>query len=426
MAKIKFTDAWIKAKLADRPAKRTDYFSAGYPGLCLTVGPRSATWYYFTRVDGTVNRLRLGQYGSPENPTMLYSDACKAADKLEQAKEQGEHPKAVQARQTAEKRQARAIDHARIIENVAEAWQDYHLPDVKPQTRAMYQRAIGRVLERFEGRDISTITRGELIRLLDRVKARTKSGANHLAATIRLLFAYAFDRLELENNPAAGLKNPARLKSRERILDRREIRIVWRACELAGYPWGDALRFQLCTGQRIGEVGDIRRDDVADGYWKLSRNKTSKRIDVYLADHAAAILAGCPDFGDKAPFFSASTSNGQPVALRADAFSHAMSRHIRPRLEQVAEELDLAPIAEHWTPHDLRRTVRSGLTGWAGVFPDIAERTINHAVGGMRAVYDHADYRPHVTEALKAWDAELGRILAGEQATVVPMRRASA
>ena len=423
MAKIKFTDAWIKAKVKNPPGKRTDYFSASYPGLCLTVGPRSATWYYFTRVDGKVTRLKLGQYGRPDAPAMRYTDAAKAADRIEEAKEQGEHPKAVQARQRTEKRQAREIDHARLIENVAEAWQEHHLPDVKPQTRAMYRRAVGRIVERFEGRDISTISRGELVRLLDRVKARTKSGSNHLAATMRLLFGYAFDRLELENNPAAGLKNPARMKSRDRILDRRELRIVWKACELAGYPHGHALRFQICTGQRIGEVGGIRRNDIADGYWKLSRTKTGKRIDVFLAGHASAILADCPDFGDRAPFFSAAEVDGEMNPLPPDGFHNALARHVRPRLEQAAEEVGLPPIEEHWTPHDLRRTVRSGLTGWCGIFPDIAERTINHAIGGIRAVYDHADYRLHVAEALKAWDAELGRILAGKQATVTPIKR---
>src|SRR5699024_10313036 len=102
--------------------------------------------------------------------------------------------------------------------------------------------------------------------------------------------------------------------------DRRELRIVWRACELAGYPFGHALRFQICTGQRIGEVGGILRSDVADGFWRLSRTKTGKRIDVYLADHAAAILEDCPDFGDKAPFFSAS---GGKIGLRADGFHNA-------------------------------------------------------------------------------------------------------
>lgn len=425
MAKIKFTDAKVQSLIRKPPAKRTDYFSQSYPGLCLTVGKRTSTWYYFTRVDGKVTRLKLGHYGRLDNPTMRYTDAARQADKIEEAKEQGEHPKAVQARQRTEKQQARAVDHARLIENVAEAWQDHHLPDVKPQTRAMYRRAVGRILERFEGRDVSTISRGELIRLLDRVKTKSKSGSNHLAATMRLMFGYAFDRLELENNPAAGLKNPARVKSRDRILNRAEIRIVWQACESAGYPFGHALQFALCTGQRIGEVGSIARNDVADGYWQLSKTKTGNRIDVFMASHAQLILDDCPDFGDAAPFFSAAEVHGEPNPLPADGWHNAMKRHIRPRLEDAAAELGLPPITDHWTPHDLRRTVRSGLTGWAGVFPDIAERTINHAIGGVRAVYDHADYRPHVAQALQAWDDELGRILKGEKAKVTPIRKSA-
>jgi integrase len=229
--------------------------------------------------------------------------------------------------------------------------------------------------------------------------------------------------LELSSNPAAGIKNPAKVKPRDRILDRSEIRIVWEASQRAGYPYGHALRFQLCTGQRIGEVGGILRSDVEGDFWRLSRTKTGKRIDVFLAGHAREILDNCLDFGHKAPYFSAS---GGKAGLRADGFHNALNRHVRPLLDDVADELELPRIADHWTPHDLRRTVRSGLTGWCGVFPDIAERTINHAVGGIRAVYDHADYRPHIAEALQAWDQELGRILAGRDAEVVPMRRGTA
>lgn len=420
MAKIKFTQERIKSLAKQPHSKRTDYFSEGFPGLCLTIGPRSTSWYYFARVDGKLTRLRLGEW-----PDMLYSEAKAEAEDVDKAIEQGKHPKSEQARQRTEKRHARAIDHARLFDNVAEAWKKHHLPEVKPQTQAMYKRAVRRLLEDFEGRDIATITRGELIRLLDRIKAQTKSGiaANHLAATTRMLWAYAYDRLELENNPAAGLKNPARVKSRERILSRSEIRTVWRACEMAGYPHGHALRLALCTGQRIGEIGDIRRYDLEEDYWRLSRNKTEKRIDVFLAEHARAILDDCPNFGDSAPFFSAS---GGKIGLRPDGFHLALKRHVRPRLDNAAEELGLPKIQDHWTPHDLRRSVRSGLTGWAGVFPDIAERTINHSIGGIRAVYDHADYRPHIAAALEAWDLELGRILAGEAAAVMPIRAESA
>ena len=420
MAKIKFTDKGIKA-LAGKPhPRRTDYFDAAYPGLCLTIGPRAAVWYVFRRIDGKLVRLRIGAW-----PEYGIKSARTEAGEIEETIAKGTHPKTRQARQKAEKSHARQVDHARLFDNAVTAWQEHHLSGLADQTQTMYKRACRRLLEEFKGRDIATIRRGELVRFLDGLKAASGSGvpANHAAATIRLLFGYAVDRLELETNPAAGLKNPAKVKSRDRVLSRAEIRIVWRAAEMAGYPFGHAVRFQLCTGQRIGEIGDIRRDDVDGEFWKLSRNKTSKRIDVYLAKHARAILDDCPDFGDDAPFFSAS---GGKIGLRPDGFHLALKRHIRPRLDDAADELGLPRMREHWTPHDLRRSVRSGLTGWAGVFPDIAERTINHAITGIRSVYDHADYRAHVAEALKAWDAELGQILAGTDATVTPIRRAQA
>ena len=417
MPKIKVTQKKIEALVRTPHGRQTDYTDQLTAGLCFRMGPRGGVWYFLRRVDGRLYRVKLGSW-----PTMGIKQARDAVAEHEQAIAEGRHPKAEAARKRAEKSHARNVDESRLLENVAEAWMKRHLPGLKPQTRSMYQRAVQRLIAAFPGRSIETVTRGELVRVLDSVKAESDSGvpANHLAATIRLMWRYAHDRLELEQNPAIDLKNPAITKSRQRVLDRAEIRIVWTACEWAGYPFGHAIRFQLCTGQRIGEVGDIRRNEVTDGYWRLSRNKTAKRIDVYLAGLAQAILDDCADYGDDTPYFSAS---GGEIGLRPDGFHNALNRHIRPRLDDAAAELDLPPITEHWTPHDLRRTVRSGLTGWAGVFPDIAERTINHSIGGIRAVYDHADYRPHVSQALQAWDDELARILLGEQVTVRPIRR---
>src|SRR5690606_5656473 len=134
------------------------------------------------------------------------------------------------------------------------------------------------------------------------------------------------------------------------------------------------------------------------------------RIDIYLSEHARAILADCPDFGKRAPYFTIDGDKG----IHPDRWNKAIPRHNAPRIAEAAEALGLDPITEHWTPHDLRRTVRTGLTGWCvGVSPDDAERVLNHSIGGLRAVYDHADYKPHVTDALAAWDQELTRILDG-------------
>ncbi|MCR6651806.1 MAG: tyrosine-type recombinase/integrase [Cellvibrionaceae bacterium] len=311
-----------------------------------------------------------------------------------------------------------------FFQNAAAEWIEHHckINRLKPKTVAMYKAAIQKLTTAFYGRDISTIQHAELLRLLDVIQAKRVAGAvaNHTATTTRLLFRWARGRLGLAQDPTEGLRNPARIRRRDRTLTRDEIRVLWRACDAAGYPWGHALRLQMLTGQRIGEIGAIRRSDVDGDFWIMSRNKTEKRIDIFLTKTAKAILAECPNFGAGAAYFSASAGSS---GLRSDVFNNALKRHIRPRLEAAALELGLDPIAQHWTPHDIRRSVRSGLTGWAGVFPDVAERTLNHALSGIRSNYDFADYLGHVADALRKWEGELLRILAGEAPVVVPFNR---
>jgi integrase len=67
---------------------------------------------------------------------------------------------------------------------------------------------------------------------------------------------------------------------------------------------------------------------------------------------------------------------------------------------QRKEELDhKLPGIEPWTLHDLRRTARS-LMSRAGVRPDIAERVLGHAIGGIAGVYDRHRYDAEKADAL--------------------------
>jgi integrase len=414
MPAIKMTAKGLEALVAKPHARRIDYFDSARGGLCLTIGPKASSWYLFKRIDKRLTRLKLGEW-----PSMGLLDARRAADDTDRTVEEGKHPKAEQARQRVAVTEARQIDLNRIVRTAAAAWAKHHLPTVAPTTAADYARALEEFVAAFGERDMTTLTRGEIKRFLDQVNARSGTAANRCAVVIRLLFQYAEDRFDLPANPTATLKNPAKQAIRSRVLDRSEIRIVWRAAELAGYPWGDCLRLALCTGQRIGEVGGILRGDVdGDGYWTQTRNKSDRRIDLFMAKHASAILVGCPDYGRGLPYFSASADkDGNPLPLRSDAWSHALARHIEPRLKIAAVELKLPVISAPWTCHDLRRTVRTGLTGWCHITPDTAERVLNHAIGGLRSVYDWSDYRPHVRVALVEWDRELERILAGQPPT---------
>jgi integrase len=55
-----------------------------------------------------------------------------------------------------------------------------------------------------------------------------------------------------------------------------------------------------------------------------------------------------------------------------------------------------------FTPHDLRSTARSHLAE-LGVNPIVAERCLNHSLGGLVAVYDQHDYLTERRHALELW-----------------------
>ena len=60
-----------------------------------------------------------------------------------------------------------------------------------------------------------------------------------------------------------------------------------------------------------------------------------------------------------------------------------------------------------WTPHDLRRTGRTGLAK-LGIQSHIAERLVNHAVPGMEGVYNVHDYAAEKRLAWEKWAEFVG------------------
>ncbi len=68
-----------------------------------------------------------------------------------------------------------------------------------------------------------------------------------------------------------------------------------------------------------------------------------------------------------------------------------------------------------WTPHDLRRTMRTGLSA-CRVAPHVAELAIGHTKKGIIAVYDQHGFEPEVQAAFEAWERRL-LVLAATDAT---------
>ena len=85
------------------------------------------------------------------------------------------------------------------------------------------------------------------------------------------------------------------------------------------------------------------------------------------------------------------------------------------------QRLDSLSKVTGWHLHDLRHTVRTNLSR-LGVREDIAERVINHAVGGkMGNVYNHWEFAAEKAAALQAWADFVDGLAYG--ATAAPARR---
>ncbi len=79
-----------------------------------------------------------------------------------------------------------------------------------------------------------------------------------------------------------------------------------------------------------------------------------------------------------------------------------------------------------FTPHDLRRTCRTGLAE-IGIDDVVAERVLGHKLVGILGTYNVHAYDTEKRAALEKWERHIRRIVGievEESGKVIPLRRA--
>ena len=150
----------------------------------------------------------------------------------------------------------------------------------------------------------------------------------------------------------------------------------------------------------------MRWDDVVEGEWIIRSEKREKGTAGSLVLPKAAL-----DIINAQPRFA---SNPHIFAGKGDKYMGGESKR------KADFDAKLTGVA-HFTLHDLRRTARS-LMSRAGVRPDIAERVLGHAQGGVLGIYDRHQYRDEKAHALNAL-AGLIETIINPSDKVVPIRR---
>jgi integrase len=100
------------------------------------------------------------------------------------------------------------------------------------------------------------------------------------------------------------------------------------------------------------------------------------------------------------------------VLPNADASAPADPKYITRSVARCLKRFKKHGVAA-FTPHDLRRTGRTGLAR-LGVKADIAERVLNHARERIEATYDVHEYVDEKREALQTWAKYLAELRDGQ------------
>lgn len=240
----------------------------------------------------------------------------------------------------------------------------------------------------------------DVIRAIDKMRERgIRAEANHALRVMKRVFRYARSRRYIERSPVAEIGTDAAggpEKPRARALSRDELSAFLKSMTDADIHQADrlALRILIATLCRIGELVKARWEnvDLEDGVWTIPDEDAKVRaIDVPLAPAVAGwfkelkVLAGGSEY-----VFPARRRRHLP--------------HINQQTIGRAQRAAMPAGMEHFTLHDLRRTGRTILPS-LGVSGDVAERCLNHALEGVRRVYDQHDYFEERRHAMELYAA---------------------
>jgi integrase len=362
---------------------QTDYFDKGYPGLALRVSyGGAAAWVHFYRLHGKLHRMTLGR--SPSMSLQQARDAWRAARELV---DKGESP--------AHARPAISDSFA----SVAEEW--FKRDQANNRSVVEIKRAIEYdVMPAWRGRMIATISRRDVIELLDAVADRgSPTMARRLHAHLHRLFRWSVGRGIIEANPMADLPKPGTSVARNRVLTDLELAKVWCAADEIGRPFGPAIKLLILTGARRGEIGALRWSEIEGDEIKLAgaRTKNGEPHDVPLARAAIKIIKALPRITGEYVF----TTNGR-TPIRG--------------WSKVKSILDAKTSIPEWRLHDLRRTVATGLQR-IGISLQVIEEILGHTSGsrsGVVGVYQRHAFTNEKRAALDAWAHEVERIVSGK------------
>ena len=197
------------------------------------------------------------------------------------------------------------------------------------------------------------------------------------------------------------------------MLSEHEIRAFWEWTEseafaVASNNLGDTTKFifqlVLLTGQRPGEVCQISKHqiDYDARVWMIPKSvhKSGRVHMVPLSDAVMAILDRVDEINSR----SVRRSERPEYFLSPRKDASVLPTVLARKVNRRGDLLDIP----HWTPHDLRRTAATNISGRVLTGDQkskrfIVARVLGHTDKEVTGIYDRYEYLDEKKTALQGW-----------------------
>jgi integrase len=245
-------------------------------GFGVYVTPRGTRVYILQyRMGGRgypTRRYTIGRHGSPWTPE-------KARERARELLYQVYHGTDPLLRQQ-QARTAAQVDEKLRFSNYIETFDRLYLQSRKLRSAPTVRRHLSTfALTMFGQQPINTITKQQIVALMDQLTERSRGAANHTFTALSAMMSFALQRSDIDHNPFFGLKKPHKFARRQRLLTDWELARVWEAAHDMGFPEGALIQMLILTGQRLAEVAHAgwSEMDLADHFWKLPPERTKNK-----------------------------------------------------------------------------------------------------------------------------------------------------
>jgi integrase len=404
---------WIRAV---QPVAKADG-----DGLTFTLSAKgTAAWVLRYRFGGKARELTLGRYPDM-SLTKAREEALEARAKIQKGAD------------VAREKQIAKIETAaaQSIRQLATDYMDKAFPRLAANTIKQRRHHIVNVilpkLGRLAARDVTT---ADVVALIEAVGERSQNVAELVFTAISEMFKHGVARHVVTANPCAGISVSAIVgrpePKRQRLkLTEAELRAILPVLQSIGEQNALTVKILLATCVRIGELAraEWAQVDFEQAVWFIpdANSKSGRGFTVPLVP---AVLGWFKEL----QAFACGSRYVLPARQLRRRDNHGGEVHFEQRaLNAMLHKLcdKVGERCRRFTPHDLRSTARSHLAA-LGVNVIVAERCLNHSLGGLLAIYDQHDYLGERRAALEQWTAFILACEAGKDWNVIRLRQAAA